>query len=289
MAKNRRKLLTGSIGLNLFAVLFTLMPIVTLGTWTYTIFLSDSRQTVALSAVQSDASPRLFEEPIISVTFDDGWESNYSVAAPILSEYGIASTHYIVPGEFTRPIYISAEQALSLKNAGHEISSHTYSHYNLTTISQEEVREELDRSIEILDKLSLLDDENRTFAAPNGALDNYSKSQVKQRFALARNVNGDLATDISANDMNVRDGANRYDIIGYTVGQYTTYDQLKGALAYAKAHNAWFVPVYHQIDDSGLEYSVSPVVFEEHMKLFRDSGFKIVTMRDVLLANQEKL
>ena len=289
MTKNRRNSFKGSIGLNIFAVVFTLMPIFTMSMWTYHTFFSDNRQTLELANVQSDAAPRLFEEPLISVTFDDGWESVYSEAAPIMSRYNIASTQYIMPREFTRPVYISAEQALSLKEAGHEISSHTYTHQNLTQASDHKVRKELDRSLEVLGKLSLLENDQLTFAPPNGALNDYSRDQVKQRFAASRNVNGDLANDISANDMNVAGKTDRYDIIGYSVGSYTTMDELRGALKFAKDNNAWFVPVYHQIDDSGSDYSVSPVDFEKQMKLFRDSGIKIVTMRDVVIKNQEKL
>ncbi len=291
MAKNRRKLGLGSIGLNVFALVFTLMPIFTMSMWTYQMFVSDSdtRQVAALTQVSYDHQPRLFDEPLLSITFDDGWESVYSQAAPIMSRYDIVSTQYILPGTFDNPLYLSAEQAVSLKYAGHEISSHTYSHEKLTEASDATVRLQLDQSLEIMRRFDLLDQDHLTFAAPNGALDGYSRQQVEQRFALARNVKGDLAHDVSDNDMNVAGQTDRYDIIGYTVGQYTTLEQLRQALDYAGEHNAWFIPIYHQIDDSGEEYSVSPEVFEQHMKLFRDSGITIATMRDVYLNNQEVL
>lgn len=289
MSKNSRKFFNGNIGLGLFALAFTLMPIFTTGLWANRMFFSETRQVVRLAEVSSADSPSLFEEPLISVTFDDGWESIYSEAAPVMSDYGVVSTQYILPAEFGHLIYMSAAQALSMKQAGHEISSHTYSHVKLTEASDDTVREQINLSLEVLGKLKLLDDGNLTFAAPNGALGGYSLDHVKNRFSLARNVNGDLSRDVSDNDMNVAGKTHRYDIIGYTVGQYTTLAQLEAALEYARAHNAWFVPVYHQIDDSGEKYSVTPQEFERHMELFSDSGIKLVTMRDVYIANKDKL
>lgn len=286
MAKNMHKSYKGSIALNIFALVFTLLPLISLGVWTHHILFSDQRKVVELASVDSANSPRLFEEPLISITFDDGWESIYSEAAPIMSRYGIVSTQYILPSQFNRPIYMSAEQALSMKEAGHEISSHTYSHLKLTEVSKRQVDNEIDDSLKVLRKLNLLDVNNLTFAAPNGALGGYSLEKVKQEFVIARNVSGDLANDVSDNDMNTKANFDRYDIIGYSVGQYTTIGQLKEAIEYAKAHNAWFVPVYHQIDNSGSEYGVAPEIFDRHMKLFKDSGIKIVSMRDVVVNNQ---
>ena len=281
---NRRR---GSIALNIFAVVFALMPLFTMSLWTYQQFFSDPRRTQELATVQSAENPRLFEESLLSVTFDDGWESVYSEAAPIMSEYGVVSTQYILPSQFPAYNYMSANQALSMQDTNHEISSHTYSHKNLTTINEKEVDGEIAKSVDVLSQLNLLPANDRTFAAPNGALDTPSLRRVQQDFVLARNVMGDLSQDVSSNDMNIKENFDRYDVIGYTVGSYTTTEELRAALQYAKANNAWFIPVYHQIDDSGDKYSVTPGVFEQHVELYVSSGIKIATMRDVVINNQE--
>lgn len=278
----------GSILLNILAVALTLMPVLTVSVWTYQQFFSDTRRVVALSEVRSDSIPHLFDEPIISVTFDDGWESAYSVAAPLMSEYNVVSTQYVLPGEFNSPNYISAAQAHSLKKAGHEITSHTLTHPNLTQISADEMRKELDESLRVLREENLIDENTRSFAAPNGAVNDTVMREVKMRYGSSRNVMGDLAKDVSDNDMNVRGKFDRYDIIGYTVGQYTTDDQLERAFTYAKVHNAWFVPIYHQIDDSGDKYSVSKETFERHIKLYKRSGIKLSTVGEVLQNYKEK-
>lgn len=268
--------------MNLFAVLVTIVPIVTLS-WTLVQALKpDPRETVALVSIAQGTDVRPFKEPLVTVTFDDGWESIYSQAAPLMSEYQIASTQYILPSQFSEEAYISVDQAKSLKHAGHEITSHTYTHPELTKVSDKRIREELDVSVEVLKKFELADSGSLNFAAPNGAVDERVMQYIKPRFGSARNVMGDLSKDISGNDMNMPGKLDRYNVIGYTVGQYTTDEQFAAALVYAKQHNAWFVPVYHQIDESGDKYSVSPATFERHMLMIKKSQIQTTTMRDVM-------
>src|SRR3954465_6555116 len=71
-----------------------------------------SRQATPLPAFvqrQADAAntPQLFSQPIVSVTFDDGWESVYTVAMPLLQKYGIHTTQYILSGTEKYPAYMN--------------------------------------------------------------------------------------------------------------------------------------------------------------------------------------
>lgn len=273
--------------LNSFAILVTIIPIVTLS-WTLVNALRpDTRQLQQLAPIARAQEVELFNEPIVTVTFDDGWESIYSHAAPIMSEYQIASTQYILPSQFSERAYISVDQAKSLRAAGHEITSHTYTHPDLTKLSDKRIREELDVSVQVLRQFDLADEGSLNFAAPVGAVDDRVLAHIKPRFGSSRNVMGDLSKDISGNDMNMPGQLDRYNIIGYTVGQYTTDEQFRGALAYAKAHNAWFVPIYHQVDYSGDKYSVTPETFRRQMQLIKSSGIQTATMRDVIQAMEQ--
>jgi peptidoglycan/xylan/chitin deacetylase (PgdA/CDA1 family) len=288
MSKNRYRSSRGAIVLNAIALAVTILPIISIGWWTFDMVKPDSRQTVSLQQIEARPAPRLHEEPLVTVTFDDGWESIYSEAAPIMGQYQIASTQYILPSQFNAPQYMSVGQALSMRQAGHEITSHTYTHANLTKLSDKQIKEELDTSIEVLKKFDLIDEDNLNFAAPLGATDSRVMSHVESRFASTRNVMGDLGKDISGNDMTLPGKLDRYNITGYTVGQYTTDEQFQGALNYAKKHNAWFIPIYHQIDDSGDKYSVTPETFERHMKMIKASGIKTGTMREVLRSEESQ-
>src|SRR4051812_9720176 len=40
------------------------------------------------------------DQPLVSISFDDGWESVYTEALPILQQDGIHTTQYIITGTF---------------------------------------------------------------------------------------------------------------------------------------------------------------------------------------------
>lgn len=275
----------GAIILNSIAVFMTLAPIVSM-VWFGALFLApDTRQVEELSIVASAPDPRLFQEPLVSVTFDDGWESIYSEAAPIMSRYDIVSTQYILPGTFADKNYMSVDQVSSLKQAGHEITSHTYSHRKLTSLSSSDVAQELELSKQILQKYNLIDNEPN-FAAPLGAVNPTVTNAISKQYYSSRNTYGNIANGIDAMDVNLAGSFDRYNIMGYSAGQYTTDDDFRAAIAYTQANNGWFVPIYHQIDYSGERYSVTPETFERHMRIIKESGIKTATMRDVLQRNK---
>jgi peptidoglycan/xylan/chitin deacetylase (PgdA/CDA1 family) len=61
----------------------------------------------------------------VSLTFDDGLESQRAVAAPLLSRYGLSGTFYVNPQENYMDQLAPWQEAAS---AGHEIGNHTVSH-----------------------------------------------------------------------------------------------------------------------------------------------------------------
>jgi peptidoglycan/xylan/chitin deacetylase (PgdA/CDA1 family) len=101
----------------------------------------------------------------VAVTFDDAFRSVYDLAYPIMSELGMTGTVFAVTafpgsetmswdgvdqwigGEFEREMEpMSWDQLGQLQEAGWEIGSHTHTHPRLTTLSDDELNEELERS-----------------------------------------------------------------------------------------------------------------------------------------------
>lgn len=78
----------------------------------------------------------------VVITFDDGYENNYSVAYPLLKKYGFAGNFYVV-GKFMghsftqdgEKEYMTFEQLQEMRMNGMEIGSHTMSHDPLTEIA----------------------------------------------------------------------------------------------------------------------------------------------------------
>lgn len=276
-----------NILLNTLAVCLTITPIFSVGAWAFTTIKGDDRKLIELASVESASAPKLFEEPLVSVTFDDGWETVYTNGGPIMSKYNIASTQYILPGQFTAPAYLSLKQAKHMGEIGHEIASHTYEHSNLTKVNQKTMLRELDLSHKLLIDNKLVKD-RVNFAPPNGAYNSGITAEVKKLYHSQRNVAGNLADGVDDTDVNLKKGFNRYDIIGYTVGPYTTMKQLEQAIEFAIENNGWLVLVYHQLEpdyepeEGEPSYNVTPKEFEQHMKLLIGSKVKLATVHEIM-------
>lgn len=268
--------------LNTFAIVIAILPIFTVGSFVHAQFFNDPRHAMALSLIEEPKTPRLFEEPLVSVTFDDGWESVYSNAAPLLEKYQIRTTQYILPGEFKEHNYLSVAQAQSLKNAGHEIMSHTMTHPVLTSVDANEVKYQLEESRKQLIDHKLT--ENKVhFAAPESATNDSIDKDIAGLYASHRNTFSDIENGIDENDVNLPNYPfDRYNIIAYSIRQETTPDQIRDALKYAKDTNGWLVLVYHQIDDSQAGYAINTAGFEKHLQLIKQSHIKTSPLGDVL-------
>jgi len=81
------------------------------------------------------------------ITFDDGEQSQYHHAIPLLAEHGIKATYFVTPGLIaTAPKFLSWSQLKELQNAGHSVQSHGWSHKFLTTCNKDELERELKAS-----------------------------------------------------------------------------------------------------------------------------------------------
>jgi peptidoglycan/xylan/chitin deacetylase (PgdA/CDA1 family) len=80
----------------------------------------------------------------VVITFDDGCESDWEIAAPRLREHGFGATFYVVSGWVgTRPGSLSPTQLRALADAGFEIGSHSATHAFLSELPDAELRREL--------------------------------------------------------------------------------------------------------------------------------------------------
>lgn len=82
---------------------------------------------------------------IVAFTFDDGCESDYNCAFPLLKKYGIRGTSYII-GERPdtgAPFALSWVQIKEMKAYGWDFGCHTYKHTHMTTMTADEIRTSL--------------------------------------------------------------------------------------------------------------------------------------------------
>jgi peptidoglycan/xylan/chitin deacetylase (PgdA/CDA1 family) len=92
----------------------------------------------------------------LTITFDDGYRGNATIAAPVLERHGLRgcffiTTNYIATNfvpwwdeqQHIKTEWMEWDHVRGLRDAGHEIGSHTETHVDLGVVSPEEARREI--------------------------------------------------------------------------------------------------------------------------------------------------
>lgn len=103
----------------------------------------------------------------VSLTFDDGWESDYIIAFPVLKRYNINATFFVTSGWIDQKGYLRASWIKDMSDSGMEIGSHTVTHPYLTDLSKKRVYDEFRISKNILE--NILGKEVSGVSIPGGA------------------------------------------------------------------------------------------------------------------------
>lgn len=119
-----------------------------------------------LSVGQTLAFP---EGPCVTITFDDGCETDLLAAAPILRQVGFNATFFITAGRVGTPGFLSASQLKQLAAQGFEIGCHSMTHPYLTDLDEGGLQYEIADAKKLLDQIVGLPVEH--FSCPGGRSD----------------------------------------------------------------------------------------------------------------------
>ena len=76
--------------------------------------------------------------PIV-LTFDDGWRIQYDAVFPVLKQYKIPATFFVMPGFHERQEgYMDWDQLAAVADFGMEVESHTLNHANLPLLAKKD-------------------------------------------------------------------------------------------------------------------------------------------------------
>ena len=215
-----------------------------------------------------------WQQPMVSITFDDGWQSVYDRALPLLDKHGFKSTQYVNPSSIETPNFITAAEVQQMNQAGHEIAAHSFQHVDLTSVGTGRLDDELRKSEDALAAAGLPTDD---LAPPYGRSDAQVDWYAAKYFKMVRGT-GD--------GINTRQNINPRDLKVLYVTDTTTPEILKEALAETSRSNGWLILVYHQIaapDSSGTQKNtiaadrstITSTVLATQLQLIDESGIQV--------------
>ena len=153
-------------------------------------------RTLSLPEVVEHLQQRLpFPARSFTITFDDGYQSVYEQAFPILQRYGFSATVFLTVGE--KGNYTEAERLPSMcerfmlswreikemHKSGIEFGAHTLTHPDLTRLPLAKIEDEVHGSKEIIE--DALGTQIACFAYPYGCYDGQCREVVSRHFLCA--------------------------------------------------------------------------------------------------------
>ncbi len=220
----------------------------------------------------SKPGARTWERPLVSLTFDDGWQSAYVNGVPLLDEYGFKATFYLNPSALDTSVFVSSDEVTALEKDGHELASHGYEHLDFTTLNKSSINYQLEHAYQYFKQVR--NEQTIDFATPFGGTDSQVTSYARKYYASLRSTQSGL---------NTRQNFNPYNLLVLYIGRDTTPATIADALSEAKTNNGWLILVYHRIDTITQGDPVtSPTKFQQQLDVLKKSNLTVMPVSSAL-------
>jgi len=86
------------------------------------------------------------DQKVVALTFDDGPTKNVDEILPLLDQYNVKATFFLIGNEIEK----NPEEAKKIVSAGHQVGNHTYSHDRMVLKSPSFIKEEIEKTDELI-------------------------------------------------------------------------------------------------------------------------------------------
>lgn len=219
------------------------------------------------------SDPNKFTTGMVSINFDDGWRSAHENAIPMLDAAGFKSTQFIITGRMDPkyPGYIRASEVLSMQSQGHEIGAHTRTHPDLSTLTKEQMQNEIAGSKTDLQSIGV--NTVDLFAYPFGSYNDQVKSIVQEAgFIAGRSSDGGY-------NLKTQDP---FDLRRQPMTANTTLTDIQNYIDTAINDKTWVILLFHEVNNSGNQYSVTPELFQKIVDYLKLKNITPVTLHQAI-------
>ena len=223
---------------------------------------------------------------VISLTFDDSDEDQYTNALPLLQQYGFNATFYVITGYVgVNSGNMTLPQLQTVSNDGDEIAGHTVLHENLTQVNAAEATREIcDSRNTLLNWGFPVTD----FAYPYGASTSAIENIVQQC-----GYNSARSDSTNTSPYGCKTGCPDSDTIPpadpYAVGapdsiQDTwSLSDIESLVTEAESAGGWQPIIFHHVcNDDCDPYSVTPAIFGAFLAWLQTQNVSVETVNQVM-------
>ena len=214
--------------------------------------------------------------PIASISFDDFPKSAWTVAGPLLARHRARGTYYTAGMFCGRTMdgtqFYDADDLAQLSAAGHEIGCHGFSHQPSFGLSQAVLEDDAARNAAFL-KPFLNGGAAESYAFPFGAASIRTKRFQARRYNSVRGVHPGINQG--------RVDLGQLNAVGVEARNFREAD-ITGAIARARANNAWVIFYTHDVSDSPNPYGATPGMLNFVLERLAAAGVEVLPVREAL-------
>ncbi len=214
------------------------------------------------------------EEGILSLGFDDGYLSQYTIAYPLMKKYSLNGTLYIM-ANLTNSFYarelMSFENAREMQDAGWEIGSHSLEHKSLIKLSSEELNDDLFLSKQILEGKGL---QIHSIAFPYGRYNSEVIAKTKKYYSSARTFFWGY---------NKLNRIRAYFLRVKWVKRTDSSEKICSWIKHAEKEKLWLILVFHHINEKEERaYDLSKIKFKSILECINKTQIQVKTISEVV-------
>jgi hypothetical protein len=222
---------------------------------------------------------------VVSIVFDDGWESTYTRARPYLDKYGYRAGSCIIRDVVGTAGYMSLSQLRNLQTmSGWDVFAHadTVADHNAGYANLED--SVVEAELQGIKRWLIENGFKRRdlFAWPQGS---YTASQMpiaRRFFSGVRGTTGGHGGSGGAHETFPPGDAGR--LRTWTIGNAATASEVEAALSQCSTYKSWLILSFHQIVASGAKSGTetNEAAFKEMIDKVAAGGVAVKTVSEVL-------